>query len=177
MGKSAGRLVGRSVGRQVGRSASRQVGRFKRPLWPARGRWRHSDQQAHYAAAGRQETGDDANPVASASARAPFRSGTLRICLSWPGEDEGTVRLPGMAFWDITNVSVLARLQRNDDDIARNGVLGTRRAQSGLQLAPGTHDVAWEWCFGKMHRDSGQEFHTFQRYDFLCPSLARTKRT
>ena len=86
-------------------------------------------------------------------------------------------RSNGMAFWDITNVSVLARLQRNDDDIARNGVLGTRRAQSGLQLAPGTHDVAWEWCFGKMHRDSGQEFHTFQRYDFFGPSLARTKRT
>ena len=58
-----------------------------------------------------------------------------------------------------------------------SGVLGTRRAQSGLQLAPGTRDVAWEWCSGKMHRDSGPEFHTFQRYDFLCPSLARTKRT
>ena len=85
-------------------------------------------------------------------------------------------RMPS-AFWDITNVSVLARLQRNDDDIARNGVLGTRRAQSGLQLAPGTRDVAWEWCSGKMHRDSGPEFHTFQRYVFLCPSLARTKRT
>ena len=46
-------------------------------------------------------------------------------------------RMPS-AFWDITNVSVLARLQRNDDDIARNGVLG--------------------------------------RYDFVCPSLAMTKR-
>ena len=58
-----------------------------------------------------------------------------------------------------------------------SGVLGARRTQSGLQLAPGTHDVAWEWCSGKMHRDSGEEFHTFQRYDFLRPSLARAKRT
>ena len=32
--------------------------------------------------------------------------------------------LPGMAFWDVTMVSVLARLGRNNDEIARNGVLG-----------------------------------------------------
>ena len=34
------------------------------------------------------------------------------------------MRLPGMAFWDDANSSVLARLGRHDDDIARNGVLG-----------------------------------------------------
>ena len=43
-----------------------------------------------------------------------------------------------MAFWDAAIFSVLARLRRNDDDIARNGVLG--------------------------------------RYDFVGPSLAKTKR-
>ena len=42
-----------------------------------------------------------------------------------------------------------------------NGVPGTRRAQRGLQLVPGTQNVAWEWCPGKMHHDSGQELHTF----------------
>ena len=70
----------------------------------------------------------------------------------------------------------------DDDDDGREPAwpgsgLGTRRAQSGLQLAPGTHDVALEWCSGKMHRDSGEEFHTFQRYVFLRPSLAKAKRT
>ena len=34
------------------------------------------------------------------------------------------MRLPGMAFWDAASSSVLARLGRNDDEIARNGVLG-----------------------------------------------------
>ena len=29
-----------------------------------------------------------------------------------------------MAFWDAANSSVLARLGRHDDEIARNGVLG-----------------------------------------------------
>jgi len=29
-----------------------------------------------------------------------------------------------MAFWDVPIFSVLARLQRNGDEIARNGVLG-----------------------------------------------------
>ena len=29
-----------------------------------------------------------------------------------------------MAFWDAAIFSVLARLRRNDDEIARNGVLG-----------------------------------------------------
>ena len=46
--------------------------------------------------------------------------------------------MPGMAFWDAANSSVLARLGRHDDDIARNGVLG--------------------------------------RYVFFGPSLAKTKR-
>eukprot|EP00959_Pyramimonas_sp_CCMP1952_P277760 5806036-Pyramimonas_sp.AAC.1 len=30
-----------------------------------------------------------------------------------------------------------------------NGVLGTRRTRSGLQLAPGIQNVACEWCSGK----------------------------
>ena len=38
--------------------------------------------------------------------------------------DETTVRAPGMAFWDVAIISVLARLGRHDDEIARNGVLG-----------------------------------------------------
>eukprot|EP00959_Pyramimonas_sp_CCMP1952_P019385 409616-Pyramimonas_sp.AAC.1 len=30
-----------------------------------------------------------------------------------------------------------------------NGVLGTRRARSGLQLVPGIHNVAREWSSGR----------------------------
>ena len=39
-----------------------------------------------------------------------------------------------MAFWDAAIFSVLARLRRNDDEIARNGVLG-RYAFFGPSLA------------------------------------------
>eukprot|EP00959_Pyramimonas_sp_CCMP1952_P375865 7872428-Pyramimonas_sp.AAC.1 len=30
----------------------------------------------------------------------------------------------------------------------RTGVPGTRKTRSGLQLAPGIQNVAWEWCSG-----------------------------
>eukprot|EP00959_Pyramimonas_sp_CCMP1952_P096342 2014070-Pyramimonas_sp.AAC.1 len=33
--------------------------------------------------------------------------------------------------------------------LAGNGVLGTRRARSGLQFAPGIQNVAREWVSGK----------------------------
>eukprot|EP00959_Pyramimonas_sp_CCMP1952_P250657 5239323-Pyramimonas_sp.AAC.1 len=67
------------------------------------------------------------------------------------------MRLPGMEFWDITICSVTAWLGRNDDDIARNGVLGrcdfcslslattkrtrTPRSATGLQLPNVTNDL------------------------------------
>ena len=45
----------------------------------------------------------------------------------WGGQpDEGgpAERAPGMAFWGVAICSVLAWLRRNDDENARNGVLG-----------------------------------------------------
>eukprot|EP00959_Pyramimonas_sp_CCMP1952_P399574 8372003-Pyramimonas_sp.AAC.1 len=36
-----------------------------------------------------------------------------------------------------------------------NGVLGKRRTRSTLQLAPGTQNVAWEWCSGKTKNTKG----------------------
>ena len=83
----------------------------------------------------------------------------------------------GVVFWEHGEHKVAYSWLRAPKMWPGDTVLGTRRAQSGLQLAPGTRDVAWEWRSGKMHRDSGQEFHTFQRYDFLCPSLAKAKRS
>ena len=53
--------------------------------------------------------------------------------------------------------------QEGDDSerTEEDGGIGRRRPRSGLQLAPGIQNVAWEWRSGKTYHNSGQELHTF----------------
>eukprot|EP00959_Pyramimonas_sp_CCMP1952_P238669 4987207-Pyramimonas_sp.AAC.1 len=51
---------------------------------------------------------------------------------------------PGMVFWDHEEHEVAYSWLRAFKMWPGNGVLGTRRTRSGLQLAPGIQNVAWE---------------------------------
>eukprot|EP00959_Pyramimonas_sp_CCMP1952_P335637 7027978-Pyramimonas_sp.AAC.1 len=42
-----------------------------------------------------------------------------------------------------------------------NGVLGARRTRSGLQLAPGIHNVAWEWRSGSARAQKWRQLYEF----------------
>ena len=64
-------------------------------------------------------------------------------------------------FWEHQEHEVAYSWLQAFEMLPGNGVLGTRRARSGLQLAPGIQNVAWEWCSGKMGHDFGKELHTF----------------
>ena len=82
--------------------------------------------------------------------------------IKWPTVGSGHSECGlGMVFWDHEEQKMAYSWLQALRMWPGNGILGTRRAESGLQFDPGTQDVAWEWCSGKMHRGSGQELHTF----------------
>ena len=54
----------------------------------------------------------------------------------------------GVVFWEHQEHKVAHSWLRTLKMWPGNGVLGTRRAQSGLQLDPDIPNVAWEWCSG-----------------------------
>ena len=55
---------------------------------------------------------------------------------------------PGMEFWELEEHEVAYSWLRAFKMWPGNGVLGTRRPRSGLQLAPGIQNVAQELCSG-----------------------------
>ena len=55
---------------------------------------------------------------------------------------------PGMEFWELEEHEVAYSWLRAFKMWPGNGVLGNRRARSGLQLAPGIQNVAREWNSG-----------------------------
>ena len=54
-----------------------------------------------------------------------------------------------MVFWEVEEHEVAHSELRAFKMRPGNGVLGSRRARSGLQLAPGIQNVAREWRSGK----------------------------
>merc|ERR1711920_110697 len=55
---------------------------------------------------------------------------------------------PGMEFWELEDHEVAYSWLRAFKMLPGNGLLGTRRPRSGLQLAPGIQNVAREWSSG-----------------------------
>ena len=54
----------------------------------------------------------------------------------------------GVEFWEHEEHKVAYTWHRAFKMWPPNCVLGSRRAQSGLQLAPDIQNMAWEWCSG-----------------------------
>eukprot|EP00959_Pyramimonas_sp_CCMP1952_P095406 1994912-Pyramimonas_sp.AAC.1 len=70
----------------------------------------------------------------------------------WPavGSGHSTCSKCGleMVFWEDEEHEVTYSWLRAFKMWPGNGVLGTQRTRSCLQLALGIHNVAWEWCSG-----------------------------
>ena len=60
---------------------------------------------------------------------------------------------PGMEFWVFEEHEVAYSWLRAFKIMPRNGVLGTRRPRSGLQLAPGIQNVRREWSSSSAKSD------------------------
>ena len=105
----------------------------------------------------------------------------------WPTVGSGHPECgPGMEFWEVEEHEVAYSWLRAFKMWPGNGVLGTRRARSGLQLAPGIQNVAREWSSGKSkstkwptvgsgHSECGpgMEFWEVQEHE-VCDCLLKT---
>ena len=86
---------------------------------------------------------------AGACGRRPQQALRTAKHTKWPtvGSGHSKCRL-GKMFWEHQEHEVAYSWLQAFEMLPGNGVLGTRRARSGLQLAPGIQNVAWELCFG-----------------------------